>query len=163
MKEQDLKAKLADLGGQYRATDSVAEREQLTAQIREATVALQDSLAKGAKACPDGTADNPHRVVGMLKTPAHYDSASGMEIPDVYEVGCIVCPPVLVPFDEAEHKFGVDHPSEKDKTGNARKVVRWSHSARGFSPKEAVENWNGGKWVADGKADRVPTTKIFEP
>jgi hypothetical protein len=113
MKEQDLKAKLADLGGQYRVSDSVAEREGLSTQIREATVQLQNSLAKGAKACPNETKDNPHRVIGMLKTPAHYDSASGMEIPDVYEVGCIVCPPVLVPFDEAEHKFSVDHPSEK--------------------------------------------------
>lgn len=160
MKHEELQTKVDKLGEKYRASDSVSAREKLVADIEDAQTALQDELAKGAKACPDG---KDHRVVGMLKTPAHYDSASGMDIPDVYEVGCIVCPPVLIPFDEAAHRAGADHPTETDKKGEAKKVVRWSHSARGFSPKDAIDNWNSGKWVTDTKTERVPSTTIFEP
>jgi hypothetical protein len=159
MKYEKLKAKLDEKGEAYKASDSVTEREKLTTEIRDLQVQLQDSLADGATACPDGA---DHRVIGMLKTPAHYDNITGMDVPDLYEVGCVVCPPVLVPFDETKHRAGVDHPSDTDKKGAARKVVRWSHSARDFSPEEAVKNWNDGKWIIDTKTERVPTTTVFE-
>jgi hypothetical protein len=157
-KYQELKTTIDELGTAYRESDSVSGRQELSTQIRDRQIELQDLLSKGAKSCPDG---DDHRVIGMLKCPEHWDSNVGMVIPDVFEVGCVVCPPVLIPFDEKEHRIGIDHPTEKDAGGNARKVVRWSHSARGWSPKEAVDKWNDGDWLVDTKKDQVPTTAIF--
>lgn len=135
------------LGEKYRASDSVKKRAELSTQIRDLQVQLQDELSKGAKPCPDGA---DHRVIGMLKRPTYYDSDRDMQMPEIWEVGCIVCPPVLV-----EDSDGTEL--------NGKKVKRWSHSARGATPKEAVEKWNAGKWLKDAKiALNVPSQEIFK-
>jgi hypothetical protein len=56
----------------------------------------------------------------------------GMDRGVVYEVGCIGCAP---------------KPVERD-----GKTLRRSASAQGRTPQQAVENWNAGKWLEDGKA-----------
>lgn len=139
MKHEDIKSQIDALGEKYRKSDSVSKREEISTEIRDLTTQLQDSLAKGANACPDGA---DHRVIGMLKRPGYYDGRLELDVPEQWEVGCIECPPVLV----------------KREGG----VKRWSHSARGATPKEAVANWNEGKWVEDGQIDRVPSQEIFK-
>jgi hypothetical protein len=147
MKRDTLQKKLDEKGEAYRASTDIVEREKIATELREMQVQLQDSLSDGAKACPDGA---DHRVIGMLKRPAYYDGRLEMDVPAQYEVGCITCPPVLV-----EREGGTDL--------NGKAVKRWSHSARGATPEEAVKNWNAGKWVEDAQIDRVPTQKIFTP
>jgi hypothetical protein len=59
-------------------------------------------------------------------------SVFGMDRGTVYEVGCTKCDP---------------KPVERD-----GKTLRRSASAQGRTPQQAVENWNAGKWLEDGKA-----------
>lgn len=139
MKRDTLQKKIDEKGEAYRASTDTVEREKLSTEIREMQVQLQDSLSEGANACPDG---KDHRVIGMLKRPAYYDGRLEMDVPAQYEVGCIHCPPVLVERDGVKK--------------------RWSHSARGATPEEAVKNWNSGKWVEDSQLDRVPSQKVFK-
>lgn len=146
MKIEDLQKKIDKTGEKYRASDSVSEREEIATELRGLQVELQNTIAKGAKACPDG---EDHRVIGMLKRPGYYDGRLEIDVPEQWEVGCIICPPVLV-----ERKEGSDL--------NGKKVVRWSHSARGETPQAAVKNWNEGNWVEDRQIDRVPTQEIFK-
>jgi hypothetical protein len=82
--------------------------------------------------------------MGMLKTPAH--TSNGMDLPNVWEVGCVYCDPFLVEREDGT-PLVVD--------GKVVKVKRRSYSARGFSPEEAVKKWNAGEWVEDFYFDRM--------
>lgn len=95
------------------------EKSMATKEGREAASA---AIAKGAQACPD-CGNKPH---GM-EQPFILDG----ETQTRYEIGCLVCPPVL-------------------KDGK-----RQTHKAKGFTQKEAVEKWNKGEWIVDNKVDRV--------
>ncbi len=97
---------------------------------------LGEHLAAGAEKC----GNCGHDVVGMLKTIAYYDEAKGIDVPPVYEVGCVICPPHYV---EAEN--GV--PGKLD--GVETTVKRRSYSARATTPEQAVANWNAGKYIED--------------
>lgn len=145
MKRDTLQKKIDEKGAAYRASTDTVEREKLSTELREIQVQLQDTLSEGANACPDG---KDHRVIGMLKRVGYYDGRLEMDVPEQWEVGCITCPPVLV-----ERENGTEL--------NGKKVRRWSHSARGTTPEEAVKNWNSGKWVEDAQIARVPSQKIF--
>jgi hypothetical protein len=173
MKHEHLKAKIDELGSKYRKSKSIPEREQLSTDIRQLQVAMQDTLASGANTCPDG---KDHRVIGMLKTPTHWNEQFQMQMPDVYEVGCLICPPVLVEREDGKVVERSDGKKIKvmvdDGTGTGTdkeievigfRLKRYSHSARGATPKEAVDNWNSGKWVEDKQTDRVPSQTIFKP
>lgn len=172
MKHEDLQTKLDALGEKYRASDSVSEREKLNTNIRDVTIQLQDALSKGAKPCPDGA---DHRVIGMLRCPRYFMGQLKIWIPIKWEVGCIVCDPVLVEREEGSvverpdgkklkvmrTPEGKDKPEEVEVIGF--RLMRWSHSAQGETPKEAVENWNSGAWVEDYELGRVPSQEIFKP
>lgn len=53
------------------------------------------------------------------------------EVQTRYEIGCLACPPTL--------KDGKRH----------------THKVKGFTAKDAVTNWNEGKFIVDNKTDRV--------
>lgn len=99
-------------------------------------------LSKGAVACKCG--NERFAPMGMVKTPAYMDR--GVERPAVYEVGCVHCPPVIV-----ESANGYDVVFSDGRKG---KFVRRSFSARALSVKDAVKNWNDGRWVEDNLFDR---------
>lgn len=170
MKRDTLQKKIDEKGVAYRASTDTVEREKLSAELREMQVQLQDTLSEGANACPDG---KDHRVIGMLKRIAYYDGRLEMDVPEQWEVGCITCPPVLVERENGtvvERADGKKLKVERDVDGKMKEVEvtgfrlkRWSHSARGVTPEEAVKNWNAGKWVEDAQIDRVPSQKIFKP
>lgn len=169
MKRDTLQKKIDEKGEAYRASTNIVEREKLSTEIRELTVQLQDTLSEGANACPDGA---DHRVIGMLKTPTHWNHIYQMQMPDLYEVGCLTCPAVLVEREGGtvvERAGGKKLKVERDIDGKMKEVEvigfrlkRWSHSARGTTPEEAVQNWNSGKWLEDAKLDSVASTKIFQ-
>lgn len=146
MKRDTLQKKIDEKGVAYRASTDTVEREKLSAELGELQREFHDARLIGADACPDG---EDHKVWVMLKTPGHWNSQYQMQMPDLYEVGCITCPAVLV-----ERENGTEL--------NGKKVRRWSHSARGTTPEEAVKNWNSGKWVEDAQIARVPSQKIFQ-
>jgi len=101
---------------------------------------LGEHLAEGTDKCKNCG----HEVVGMLKTPTYFDSRVGIQVPAVWEVGCVICPPVYVASDR---EFAA--PAKLD--GKKTKVVRRSYSARGTSIEEARDNWNAGNFVEDTK------------
>jgi hypothetical protein len=84
--------------------------------------------------------------MGMVKTPSNFNG--GVEVPAVYEVGCVYCDPVLVDSPERGVIVNLD--------GNERRVLRRSFSARGGSPEEAVKRWNQGDFVEDQFIERMP-------
>lgn len=65
-----------------------AERLELSNKVQEARRDLMATLAVGANDCPD----DKIAAVGMLKRPTYYDSNLELQVPDVYEVGCPLCP-----------------------------------------------------------------------
>jgi hypothetical protein len=90
----------------------------------------------------------------MIKTPAYF--ANGVEVPAVYEVGCVFCPPYVVPNEDRGVVLMVK--------GEPQKVLRRSYSARATDPAEAVRKWNDGEWVEDTLFDRVPGfTPVYHP
>lgn len=97
---------------------------------------LGEALAEGS--------DNCRRCgyppVGMLKTPGYYDQIRGVDVPPIYEVGCIFCPPYYVESERGE---------ARKLDGENAKVCRRSYSARASTPEGAVANWNAGKFVED--------------
>lgn len=99
---------------------------------------LGEHLAQGAKKCPNCGYD----PVGMLKTPGYFDARNQVDMPPVYEVGCVVCPPVYVKRDDGE---------ERKLDGKKARVKRRSYSARGTSVEQAVERWNNEDFVEDTK------------
>lgn len=103
---------------------------------------LDAYVSKGATDCQCG-----NHPMGMLKTPAYYDQARGVDVPAVWEVGCVYCPPYLVER-EVGQKLKVD--------GKMKTVMRRSVGARATTPTEAVRKWNEGEWVEDTRFDRIP-------
>src|SRR5262245_12716425 len=67
---------------------------EATAKLRDLARELSAAISSGANPCQ--TCDRP--PLGMLKTPAYFNG--GIEVPAVYEVGCIFCPPQLVVNEE---------------------------------------------------------------
>lgn len=74
--------------------------------------------AEGANVCPDCDT----QPIGIAQP-----LGIGGEVIMRYEVGCLVCPPVV--------KNGKRH----------------SHTAKAFSEKDAIENWNNKEWITDNK------------
>lgn len=104
---------------------TVGEAEAISAKIKTARATLAQIYAAGANLCPK--CNRP--PVGMLRRPQYTDR--GQTIPDLFEVGCATCRPVLVMTN-----------------GNPRRRLC---AAQGPTPEQAVENWNAQKWVEDGK------------
>jgi hypothetical protein len=103
-------------------------------QIKKIRQDLGEHLAKGANDCENCG----YPVVGMIKTPSYMKD--GLEVPPVYEIGCVICPPFYVASDEGE---------ERNLDGKKAKVKRRSYSARAYSLDQAVEKWNAGDFVED--------------
>lgn len=108
--------------------------------VKDLQKQLGEHLAEGSDRCKNCG----HEVVGMLKTPSYWDARNSVQMPAVYEVGCVVCPPIYVKSDK---DFAVDAKLD----GKKAKVVRRSYSARGTSIEQARENWNAGNFVEDTK------------
>jgi predicted Zn-ribbon and HTH transcriptional regulator len=106
--------------------------------VRNLRKQLGEHLADGADKCKNCG----YEVVGMLKTPSYYDARNDVQMPAVWEVGCVICPPVYVESDR-----GVDAKLD----GKKKKVVRRSYSARGTSIEQARDKWNNGEFVEDTK------------
>ncbi len=124
-----------------------ARQSDDAAAVRQYRAQLGEHLAKGADTCSNCGND----VIGMVKTPV-YTNRDGVEMPAVYEVGCIVCPP-----------FWVDSEAGDDVTldGKKAKIKRRSYSARAVSVKEAVRKWNAGEWIEDNQLDRnIPAVQL---
>jgi hypothetical protein len=100
------------------------------------------AISAGAEICAECQA----APMGMLKTPSYFNA--GLEVPPVYEVGCVFCAPVLVPNEARGAALKID--------GETRRVLRRSYSARANTPAEAVRKWNAGEYVEDTLVDRIP-------
>jgi hypothetical protein len=115
--------------------EAVRDDPDKTKFVQDLRRQLGEALAAGAVRCENCG----HDVVGILKTPAHMNR--GVEVPPLYEVGCVICPPYYI-----EDENGTD--AELD--GKKTKVMRISYSARSYgSPEAAVEKWNKGEFVKD--------------
>lgn len=117
------------------STSPVGNVEAAAVKVSALTKELQEYVAQGADDCQCGNAP-----WGMLKTPAHMHM--GVQMPNIWEVGCVHCAPVLVERPDGQEIDG-------------KNVKRRSYSARGTSPQEAVEKWNNGDWVEDFYFDRM--------
>lgn len=113
----------------------VLDQERL-AQIKKVRGDLGEKLAEGAGDCPNCG----YPPVGMLKTPSYFDQRNQVQMPDVFEIGCIVCPPVYVERADGE---------DRRLDGKPAKVKRRSYSARGITQAEAASKWNLGEFVED--------------
>lgn len=120
-----------------RETATIADIESATQRCRELSRELDAAISDGANACECG-----NHPMGMIKTPAYYDQQRGVDIPAVFEVGCVFCSPVLVETEAGPR--------------------RRSYSARAITAAEAVRKWNAGEWVEDSQIDRLtpPTVKL---
>lgn len=118
----ELEAQLAE----YRANAQVWNQEQISesnAVVKKLREELSAAISTGANECPN-CATPPF---GMRRG----EAIAGSSRFPVYEVGCLVCEPVVT-----------------EKNG---KAVRISYSAQGASPQQAVENWNDNLFIEDGK------------
>lgn len=120
--------------------DKALKDEKDAAFVKKVRKDLGEHLAAGADRCPNCG----HEVVGMLKTPSYFDPRAGVQIPAVYEIGCVICPPYYVKSDRDFARSG-------KLNGTKGKFVRRSYSARGTSIEQARENWNSGNFVEDTK------------
>lgn len=107
------------------------EADAFAKAIKDLRIEQSACISAGAKACDCGK-----EPMGMIKSPAYFDSGQGMERPPIYEVGCIFCPQYLVDVDGEKRRRSV--------------------AARGFSPEDAVAKWNAGDWVVDTKFEYEP-------
>lgn len=116
--ETEVRAALEAARTAYREA-APAEREPLAAAVEQLSAELSATIAAGAEPC--ATCGNvPH---GMLRTPAVGRT------PAIYEVGCLVCPPVAEPDADS---------------GEPRTV---SVAALGLSAAGAVAAWNASRFV----------------
>lgn len=113
--------------------------------VKNLTVELDGYLTQGAAAC-----DCENLPMGILKTPGYYDQAKGVDVPPVWEVGCVHCPPYLVERNTGK-ALVID--------GTTKTVKRRSFSARALTAAEAVRKWNEKEWVEDFYFDRIPGLK----
>lgn len=141
---------LNDLREAQEAYAALAADENSTqAQLRDAiasitalTNELGEYVIQGAEKCDDCGAV----PMGMLKTPAYYDQAKGLDVPAVWEVGCVYCPPFLVEREDGKALII---------EGETKTVKRRSLSARAITPQEAVRKWNAKEWVEDFYFERM--------
>lgn len=127
------------------AQDGNSSQKDLAAaaqKVKELGAELAAAISEGAEVCQQCQAP----PLGMVKTPA-YENA-GVEVPAVFEVGCIHCPPYLVPDELRGAEIVID--------GVKQKVARRSYSARANTPADAVARWNAGQFVQDTLIDRIP-------
>lgn len=96
--------------------------QEVSDKVVAANKELSELYASDAAVCP-GCGAKP---IGILRTPEYTDR--GRLISALYEVGCIVCPPIV-------------------ESGKRR-----SYSAQGSTPQQAAENWNSLKWVEDRRS-----------
>lgn len=136
-KTRDLEAEAAKI---QEKIDEARLDEGKVAFVKDLRRQLGEHLAEGTDNCKNCG----HEVVGMLKTPSYFDSRQGIQVPPVYEVGCVICPPVYV---KSDRDFAA--PGKLD--GKKGKFIRRSYSARGTSIERARENWNNGVFVEDAK------------
>lgn len=136
-KLKDLEAEAAEI---QKKIDAAREDEGKVAFVKDLRRQLGEHLAEGTDHCKNCG----HEVVGMLKTPAYFDSRQGIEVPAVWEIGCVICPPIYVKSDR-------DFAAAGKLDGKKGKFVRRSYSARGTSIERARENWNNGVYVEDTK------------
>jgi len=149
------KEKFAELAANPEST-TLAAQQAAVQEITKLGQELDQFISQGAEPCANPraqvnaagemeTKSCGERPMGMLKTPAY--ERDGIEVPAVWEVGCIHCAPYLV-----EHENGTAVLLE----GEVKKVKRRSFSARANSPAEAVKKWNAGELVEDFYLDRIP-------
>ena len=151
--ERTEKEILSDLREAQEAYAALAANENSTqAQLRDAIKAvtalnteLGEYLIQGAENCDCGAVP-----MGMLKTPAYYDQAKGLDVPAVWEVGCVYCPPFLVEREDGKALII---------EGQTKVVKRRSLSARAITPQEAVRKWNAKQCVEDFYFERIPGFK----
>jgi len=148
--ENDINAELAAAKLQYGEAAGNAKTTQSTfaeihAKIKALSNELDAFLTKGANNC-EKCGNKP---MGMLKTPAH--TKDGLDYPNVWEIGCVICDPFLVEREDGKALI-ID--------GKVKKVKRRSYSARDFDVKRCAEKWNNGEWVEDFFFERM---RGFEP
>ena len=122
-----------------------AELRDSIAAIKALNQELGEYVIQGAENCDCGAVP-----MGMLKTPAYYDQAKGLDVPAVWEVGCVFCPPFLVEREDGKALII---------EGQTKVVKRRSLSARAITPQEAVRKWNAKEWVEDFQFERIPGFK----
>jgi len=111
---------------------------------------LGEYIVRGANPC-----ECKATPLGMLKTPGYFDQAKGVDVPAVWEVGCVYCNPVLVERDDGKALIIDDA---------TKTVKRRSFSARATTPEEAVRKWNEKQWVEDFYFDRIKGfTPVYAP
>lgn len=113
--ETEIKAEIETLRVDYQAS----AQPELSDRIKKASHELSELYSSGANVCPS-CGEAPF---GMLRCAEHMDR--GRVVPALYEVGCLVCPPVV---DNGKRR---------------------SLSAQGATPQEAVNNWNADKMIED--------------
>jgi len=134
---------LIDLREAREGYAALASNENSTqAQLRDAAAAVKalnaelgEYIVRGADPCECNATP-----MGMLKTPGYYDQAKGVDVPAVWEVGCVYCNPVLVEREDGKALIIDDA---------TKTVKRRSFSARATTPEEAVRKWNEKLWVED--------------
>ena len=119
---------------------SVADIQAASSKVSGLVKELDAFIVQGANKCKK-CGGIP---MGILKTPAH--SHNGMDLPNIWEVGCTACEPFLVEREDGK---------SMKVNGKVAKMKRRSYSARGFSPAEAVQKWNEEKWVEDFYFERM--------
>lgn len=120
--------------------DKALRDEKDAAYVKKVRKDLGEHLAEGTDRCKNCK----NEVVGMLKTPSYFDPRQGIQVPAVWEVGCVICPPYYAKSDKDFAKPG-------KLNGTKGKFVRRSYSARGTSIEQARDNWNAGNFVEDTK------------
>lgn len=133
-------------------TKPAHEVQPYSDKIKELQGQLGALIAEGANPCKKcGNA-----VMGMIKTPSYMNR--GVRMPTVFEIGCVICSPILVEREGGEEMATFDQTGEPV----TAKVMRLSYSARAVSVEEATENWNGGVFVEDTRFDwMAPETRFL--
>jgi hypothetical protein len=135
-KHRDIDAINADMQAAAEAyaeavkTKPAHKVQEFVDTIKQLRQEQADCISRGANPCGCGKAP-----LGMVKTPSYVDG-NGIKTKPVYEVGCVYCPQYLIETPEGDRRRSV--------------------SARGYSPEEAVANWNTEEWVIDTRFDRPP-------
>jgi len=114
--------------------DTAARKElsELSGKVIAAKNRLSDFLSQGANACPYCEA----HPMGMIRTIT--------QAGNIYEVGCVMCPAVIIDGEGKIIDTSKVKPNHKDHS-------RVSVSAQGYTRELAVKNWNDKKYLRDKK------------